>query len=96
MILDIILVIIGIPLALFLPGYLLTVLILKDLETFHKVLIGIGLSLAISIALGFILSFIGSLLNTKGLTPISVVISLIVLSLIFLELIIIREKRMNR
>jgi len=96
MILEIILLVVGLPLVLFLPGYLLAILLFEDVETFPRVLLGIALSLAISVFVGFLLTLVGFLFEVKGLTQVSVIISLLFVTLVFAEILWLRHKRRQR
>jgi len=63
---SIIQIIIGLPLALFIPGYLLTRIFFKELEELEKVALGFVLSIAIDIALGLFLGYNEYMKNLTG------------------------------
>lgn len=54
---DIIRIIIGLPLALFIPGYLLARIFFNELEELEKVALGFVLSIAVDIFLGLFLGY---------------------------------------
>lgn len=54
---DILRIIVGLPLALFIPGYLMTLLFFDELEALEKIAIGFVLSICVDIALGLFLGY---------------------------------------
>lgn len=54
---DILRIIIGLPLALFIPGYLLARIFFNELEELEKVALGFVLSIAVDIFLGLFLGY---------------------------------------
>ena len=64
--LQIIQIIIGLPLALFIPGYLIARLLFKELEELEKVAIGFVLSIAIDIIVGLFLGYNEAMKNITG------------------------------
>jgi len=92
MIFEIIQIVFGIIFVLFLPGFLLSLVILKDMENIERIALAIGLSISIVVALGFSLTFIGNFINIRLITSYYVWISLALLSLIFGMLIIFRHR----
>jgi uncharacterized membrane protein len=64
--LSILQIIVGLPLALFLPGYLIARLFFKELEELEKVALGFVLSIAIDIALGLFLGYNEYMKNLTG------------------------------
>lgn len=79
-----IMLIIGIVLVMFLPGYLISLIIFRELEFTERIFIGFGLSISVVVALGFFLSFLGYALGIKAITPTSTTISLTMICLILL------------
>lgn len=85
MILYILHLLVGLTLGLFLPGYILTLILFKELTQIEKISLAVGLSICIDIALGLVLEanritrFI-----TGGITESNVWCSLGVVSGIFL------------
>lgn len=65
-ILNIIQIIIGLPLALFLPGYLTARIFFKELDELEKVALGFVLSIAIDIAVGLFLGYNETMKNITG------------------------------
>lgn len=65
-ILQILQIIIGLPLALFLPGYLVARIFFKELEELEKVALGFVLSIAIDIFLGLFLGYNEYMKNLTG------------------------------
>ena len=65
MILEIIRVIVGLPLALFIPGYLLALIFFKELDMLEKIGLGFVLSICVDIAVGL---FLGYNLRMKEIT----------------------------
>ena len=57
MILEIIRIIVGLPLALFLPGYLIALIFFKELDTLEKIGLGFVLSICVDIAVGLFLGY---------------------------------------
>lgn len=92
MILSIIRVIVGI-IALFLPGYLLSIILFKKLKVIERICLAIGLSIFITVFLGFFLTAISYLTNIKGITTQSVWLSLLIICIIFIIVIISKYKK---
>ena len=90
MILNIIKIISGLLFGLFIPGYLLSLILFKKLKIIERVCLSIGLSISIIVVLGFFLTAISYLTNIKGITALTVWFSLLTISLIFI--IVIRRK----
>jgi uncharacterized membrane protein len=65
-ILSIIQIIVGLPLALFLPGYLIARLAFKELEELEKVALGFVLSIALDIVVGLFLGYNETMKNITG------------------------------
>jgi uncharacterized membrane protein len=57
MIIEIIRIIVGLPLALFVPGYLLALIFFKELDSLEKIGLGFVLSICVDIALGLFLGY---------------------------------------
>jgi uncharacterized membrane protein len=64
--LQILQIIIGIPLALFIPGYLAARILFKELSELEKAALGFVLSIAIDILLGLILGYNENMKNITG------------------------------
>ena len=93
MILDIIRIILGTLIAIFLPGYLLSLILFKKLKLIERISLAIGLSIFIIVVLGFFLTGISSLTNVKGITTNMVWFSLLIICIIFIIIIIAKYKR---
>ena len=64
--LQILQVVIGLPLALFLPGYLIARIFFKELEELEKVALGFVLSIALDILVGLFLGYNETMKNITG------------------------------
>ena len=64
--LQILQIIVGLPLALFLPGYLIARLFFKELEELEKVALGFVLSIALDIIVGLFLGYNEYMKNLTG------------------------------
>lgn len=93
MILDIIRIILGILFAIFIPGYLLSLILFKKLKLIERVCIAVGLNIFIVVLLSFFLTAISQFTEITGITTKWVWLSLITLSLIFIIIIIATYKR---
>jgi len=79
--------IIGLSLVIFVPGYLLTRLIFKDLENLEKILLSIGINIVIDILLAFFLGINETMKDiTGGITQRNILIYLGSLTFILLFL----------
>jgi uncharacterized membrane protein len=65
-ILSIIQIVVGLPLALFIPGYLIARIFFKELEELEKVALGFVLSIAVDIAVGLFLGYNEYMKNLTG------------------------------
>jgi uncharacterized membrane protein len=65
-ILSILQIVIGLPLALFIPGYLITRIFFKELDELEKVALGFVLSIAVDIAVGLFLGYNEYMKNLTG------------------------------
>jgi len=74
---------VGFVLTLFLPGYLLSLIILRKSDFLERIGMSVVLSFAVVVGLGFLLSFIGNLTATKAITEASVYVSLVVICGVF-------------
>jgi len=84
-ILSIIQIVIGLPLALFLPGYLITRLFFKELDELEKVALGFVLSIAVDIVVGLFLGYNEYMKNlTGGITAFNLWLYLGILTLILI------------
>jgi uncharacterized membrane protein len=73
--------ILGVPMVLFIPGYLLVSVIyagMDDIDTVKRIALSLGLSIAVISLLGLLLNF------TFGLTPITVISTLCIYDIIFI------------
>ena len=85
MILEILQIIIGLPLALFIPGYLIARIFFHELEELEKVALGFVLSIALDIFLGLFLGYNETMKNlTGGITALNLWIYLGGLTIILL------------
>lgn len=85
MILQILQFILGAAFFFFIPGYLLTlVLFKKDITSFEKIALSIGLSLAINIFIGLLLAF-NKIFTSRNLWICIITISLTLLIIFFIE-----------
>jgi uncharacterized membrane protein len=66
MILEIIRIVIGLPLALFATGYLLALIFFKELDTLEKVGLGFVLSICVDIAVGLFLGYNKTMKDITG------------------------------
>lgn len=73
----------GMLLVFFLPGYLLSVIIIKRLNSVERFCLSIGLSLAIAVMMGINLSAIGYLSATKAITGRNLWVSLLIICALF-------------
>jgi len=64
--LEILQIIVGLPLALFIPGYFLALLAFKELDNLEKIALGFVLSICIDIALGLFLGYNETMKNITG------------------------------
>ncbi|HIH32094.1 TPA: DUF1616 domain-containing protein [Candidatus Woesearchaeota archaeon] len=96
-ILQILQIIIGLPLALFLPGYLITRIFFKELEELEKIALGFVVSIAVDIFLGLFLGYNKYMKElTGGITALNLWIylgSITILLLIFWALIRRNERK---
>jgi len=65
-ILNILQIIVGLPLALFIPGYLATRIFFKELDELEKVALGFVLSIALDIIVGLFLGYNETMKNITG------------------------------
>lgn len=93
MITKILMIIIGLLFVLFIPGYLLSLILLKKSDLVERIVLSFGLSVFIVVLLGFFLTLIGNFLDIKGITSLSVWTSLIIVCAIFVVALF-REKRL--
>jgi len=71
-ILNIIQIVIGLPLALFLPGYLIARIFFKELDELEKIALGFVISIAIDIIVGLFLGYNETMKNfTGGITALN-------------------------
>ena len=84
-------VILGLLITMFLPGYLLSVILVRKSEIIERICLSIGLSIFIIVVLSFFLTAISYLLNIKGITSLSVWLSLLVVCVILFIIIRMRK-----
>ena len=91
--LDIVRIIIGLPLALFIPGYLLALIFFKELDTREKIGLGFVLSICVDIAVGLFLGYNKRMKDiTGGITATNLWVYLGGITIIFLAVYLFREK----
>lgn len=97
MILEILHAVIGLTLGLFLPGYILTLILFKKLNQIDKISLAIGLSICIDIAVGL---FLGAnetaRLITGGITESSIWHSLLIVTGVFLTAFLLTSLSRNK
>ncbi len=76
--------ILGLIMVLFLPGYLISNLIIREIDRWERIALSIGLSIAATVAASFLLSAFHALSGLKAYTPIGMS-SLLSLSCIILS-----------
>lgn len=87
-IIQILRIIIGLPLALFIPGYLITLIFFKELSKLEKIALGFVLSICIDIAVGIFLGYNKTMKDiTGGITAINLWLYLTTITIILLYLI---------
>ncbi|MFC1768587.1 hypothetical protein ACFLZX_02385 [Nanoarchaeota archaeon] len=83
MILEITQAIIGLALGLFIPGYILSLIILKKISKLERVAVSFGLSIAIDILIGLFLGLNETMRSlTGGITTLNVYLYLTVVSIV--------------
>jgi len=89
--------IIGLPLALFIPGYLVARIFFKELEELEKVALGFVLSIAIDILVGLFLGYNETMKNiTGGITTFNLFLYLGSITVILIMVWAIRNKEESR
>lgn len=96
MILDIIRIILGLLTVMFLPGYLLSLILLKKLSLAERLCLAIGLSIFIVVFLGFFLTLVSYLSKTKGISIFGVWLSLIIICLLLIIALLILHRQHNK
>ncbi len=86
MIFEIIRLIAGLALVMFLPGYLLSRIIFQEISLPGRISLSCGLSVTITVAMGFFLTFIGNALGIKTITPWGAALSLTAVCIVFLAI----------
>ena len=66
MILEMVRIVVGLPLALFLPGFLLALIFFKELDMLEKVALGFVLSICVDIAVGLFLGYNKTMKDITG------------------------------
>ncbi|MFC1686026.1 hypothetical protein ACFLZZ_03315 [Nanoarchaeota archaeon] len=84
MIIELLHFLIGAAFLLFIPGFLLSLVLFKELDILERIALAMGLSISIDVLLGLILGFNKTMAQfTGGITELTVWIILILLSAIF-------------
>ncbi|MFH0978567.1 MAG: DUF1616 domain-containing protein [Candidatus Woesearchaeota archaeon] len=97
MLLDIIRIIVGLPLALFIPGYLLSLIFFKELDQLEKIGLGFVLSICVDIAVGLFLGYNKRMKDiTGGITATNLWIYLGGITLLLLAVYFLRLSRTKR
>ena len=91
MILEMIRIILGLLFSIFLPGYLLSLILFRKLKIIERICLSVGLSVSILVFLGFFLSGIGYLINIKAINALSVWFLLLVVCVIFTTILLARK-----
>ncbi len=90
---NIIRIIFGLALALFIPGYLMARIFFKELSELEKVALGFVLSISLDIFLGLFLGYNETMKNiTGGITALNLWVYLTLITLILLLIYIITNK----
>lgn len=90
---NIIQLIVGLPLALFVPGYFVARIFFKELEELEKVALGFILSIAIDICVGLFLGYNETMKNfTGGITSLNLWIYLSAITIVLICLYLIRNQ----
>ena len=84
MILGLLRTVIGFALVLFLPGYLLSMIMFGRLGLPVRITLSAGLSMFIVVLDGFVLTIIGNITGIKAITPVGVIVSLGLMCMLFL------------
>jgi len=87
MILEIIRIVLGLVVIIFLPGYLLSLILFERLSLLERICLAVGLSISIVVLLGFFLTLVSNLTGTKAIGLLGVWVSLIAVCL-FLAIIL--------
>ena len=91
-ILSILQIVIGLPLALFIPGYLITRIFFKELGELEKVALGFVLSIAVDIFLGLFLGYNKYMKDlTGGITALNLWLYLGAITQLLLLILLIRN-----
>ncbi len=96
MMLDILRIVLGLFLVIFLPGYLLSLILFSRLKAIERICLSVGLSFTIVVFLGFFLTIMGTTLNLKAINTLSVWISMLAISVILLIIVFLRSKNVYR
>jgi uncharacterized membrane protein len=92
MIVELIRIVLGILIVLFMPGYLLSVVLFRKLRAIERIGLALGLSVFIVVFMGFFLTVLVHLTSLEGITTQSVWISLSLVSLFFGVIIILQSR----
>lgn len=92
MIIEIMQIVVGIPLALILPGYFLVKAFFNELEAIEKIALSFVLSISITIFLGLFLGYNETMRDlTGGITAVNLWIYLSAITVVLASIYIIRE-----
>ncbi|MEM2138622.1 MAG: DUF1616 domain-containing protein [Candidatus Woesearchaeota archaeon] len=87
-------IIIGLPLALFIPGYLLTLIFFYELDQLEKIALGFVLSICVDIAVGLFLGYNKTMKDlTGGITALNLWLYLSLITLILFAVYYLKRKR---
>jgi uncharacterized membrane protein len=90
---DILRIILGLPLALFVPGYLLALIFFDELSRLEKVALGFVLSICIDIALGLFLGYNKDMKDfTGGITAPNLWLYLSAITFVLLMVYLVKKK----
>ncbi|MEM4397206.1 MAG: DUF1616 domain-containing protein [Candidatus Woesearchaeota archaeon] len=88
-------IIIGLPLALFIPGYLISLIFFDELEKLEKIALGFVLSICVDIAVGLFLGYNKTMKDlTGGITALNLWIYLSLITLILFAVYYAKKKRL--
>ena len=93
MILELIRILVGLPLLLFLPGYLVVLLLFKELGKIEKISLAFVISIFIDIVVGLFLGYNKYMKNlTGGITELNLWIYMTLITVFLLAIYIIKKK----
>jgi uncharacterized membrane protein len=80
----------GLLFAVFLPGYLLSLVLFKNISSLERLCLSVGLSFSLMIFLGFLLTLLLKLAGEKMISPGGIWLSLVIICLICLDILLVR------